>query len=340
MQIVMLYRGDSPHPAHQGFAEAIDADTYRIDQASMGVPAGSIPAEVLNGINIDKYDIYIAEGTRSLYGALANQIVRDSNLIYLAADTSIDEIRRREPMDQAVINRMISNYGVGMMERIFDRYIDGVIAVSELVAESVRTLVDAPVRIAHPYIDPNMYEQLGNLSPSLKKKSAVTVGTYSWYKGQDILSDVWSQVRNVHPTAELYLVGDGYPEALNNEPGITACGYVEDLPKKLAESALHLHAARMDAFPVSVLEALRLGLPSIVTERTGDRSVVQEISEDMVVERSVKPFADAITEYFDMPEHERERLSRISESKGRTFDHMSRKEKFRREFESLISELK
>lgn len=339
MKTVMLYRGDSPHPAHQGFVEAIGADTFRIDQRVAGLPAGTIPAEILNGVRLNGYEVYIAEGTRSLYGALSNQLGSESILIYLAADLSISQLQNRNSAEQSMVNRLIGNYGMGVMKTVFSRNIDGVIAVSNLTAESVGTVVDAPVRIAHPYINPEMYERLGNFTPNIERKSAVTVGTYTWYKGQDILPDVWSQVREQHPEAELFLIGDGYPESLNENPGIIVCGFVEDLPSRLSESALYVHAARADAFPVSVLEALRLGLPSIVTATTGDRSVTRKLSEDFVVKRTVDALSTSINDYFSLSVKEKQNLSNEATKQGSKFDSRSRKEKFGAQFKSLIKQL-
>ena len=90
MDAAMLYR-DEPHPAHAGFANAIDADLlslneYSLDQLGLRY---SIPEEILNGLRIPKYDVYIAEGTRALYGSLLAQIKNNSTLIYLAGDMSL-----------------------------------------------------------------------------------------------------------------------------------------------------------------------------------------------------------------------------------------------------------
>lgn len=335
MNVAMLHCGDSPHPAHQGFADAVNADLYGLNRVPVEGISNTIPAEILRGLQVNSYDIYIAEGTRALYGAIASQLAKDSLLIYLAADQSLFELQHYDGGSRFV-NRLISRYGMELMKKTFSRFIDGVIAVSNFVADYTREMIDVPVRIAHPYIQPNIYQQLDAVSPSLRKKTAITVGSYSWYKGQDILPGVWARVQDEHPNAELYLVGSGYPSHFNNISGITVCGYVSDLPAALSRAALYVHSARADAFPVSVLEGLRAGLPAVVTTTTGTKSVVESVNEEMVSKRSVDGISTAIINYFDTSFEKRQSMSQSARVNSSPFDRDSRKSAFAEEFKKLI----
>lgn len=339
--VAMLYRGEAPHPAHRGFAEAIDADLLSLERyplSALGL-SQSIPEEVLNGAVLPHYDTYVAEGTRALYGAIAAKIPRSSTLIYLAGDASLYQLRIRDSAEQPLANRIISEYAMDLMSALFDRYIDGVIAVSEFVAGHARRSIQSPIRVAHPYIESSLYDRLAQFNPNLDDKTAVTIGSYAWYKGQDILPEVWSEVRERHPDAELQLVGSGYPEYLDETPGVTVCGYVDDLPKKLAGASLYLHPARADAFAVTVLEALRAGLPTVVTSTTGSRSVVRELDESMVVDRDSTALANEVCRYFSRETSERQKLSQMARELGSTFDSESRRDAFRREYIELIAEI-
>jgi glycosyltransferase involved in cell wall biosynthesis len=334
----MIHCGDSPHPAHQGFADEVDADFYSLNNFPIDAVSDAIPAEMFRGCLAREYDICIAEGTRSLYGALAGQIANNSSLIYLAADHSLYELQQYDGGSR-LTNQLISKYGMNVMETLFNRYIDGVIAVSEFIAEYTRNIINSPIRIAHPYIQPEIYTRLGELTPDLEKNTAVTVGTFSWYKGQDILSEVWELVRDKHPDAELNLVGAEYPKEMGNIPGVNVCGYVNNLPKTLSEAALYVHPARADAFPVSVLEALRVGLPTVSTSTTGNRSVIRNIDPKMVVERTPESLATAIINYFDHSLDKRCQLSQAALTQGLGFNKESRTTAFRNQFNNLLSEI-
>lgn len=335
----MLHCGESPHPAHQGFADAIGADWYCLDTSPIQSGEGTIPIELLNGLYLDGYDIYIAEGTRALYGALINQIGANSTLIYLAADQVLYQLQNRSDTDRSWINKLISQFGMNLLEYAFNRYINGVITISDFAAGYTQEILETPIRIAHPYIQPAIYNQLEDISPPLGEDVAVTIGSYSWYKGQDVLPTVWENVRREHPTAELYLVGNGYPPHFDNYPGITVCGYVEKISDVLSTASIYVHPARAEAFGVSVIEALQAGVPAIVTTTTGAESAVRSVDESLIVDRSTESISRALINYFDQPIEDRRLLSQKSREQGSTFDSESRKAIFREEFNALLSEI-
>lgn len=337
MEVAMLHCGESPHPAHQGFADSIGAEWYNLDTFPEQSARGTIPVELFNGLRLDGYDVYIAEGTRSLYGALVNRIGSNSKLIYLAADQVLYQLQHRNDRNRSIVNRLISQYGMPLLKLTFNRYIDGVITISEFASGYTREFLKMPVRIAHPYIQPEVFAQLGQVTPDLEEKVAVTIGSYTWYKGQDILPDVWEYVRREHSNAELHLVGSGYPQKLEKIPGVTVRGYVESIPDVLSDASLYIHPARAEAFGVSVVEALRAGVPALVTSTTGAESVVRSINRGMVAERSVEELANSIIEYFDKPIDHRNSLSLAAREQGSRFDSPSRKATFRDEFNELLA---
>jgi len=338
MQVAMIHHGESPHPSHQGFADALDADWYGLNDFPVAQVSDSIHSEVINGLLVDEYDVYIAEGTRSLYGTLASRLIYDSTIVYLAADQSLYELQYRESDGQSPVNALISEHGMPALEWIFNKFIDGTIANSNFTAEYTRNIINTPLRVAQPYIQPGLYHQLGATDPNLEKDIAVTVGAYEWYKGQDLLPEVWSRVRDEHSSAELYLVGSGYPQRLGDEPGVNVCGYVDDLVEVMASASLYVHPARAESFGVSVVEALRAGLPAVVTSTTGSKSAVRNVEENMIVDCSPESIATEIINYFDRTVEQRQHLSKKARAQGATFDAESRKNTFRREFEQLLSD--
>lgn len=336
---VMLYSGDSPHPAHQGFAKKIGANLYGLDSGSLKSLVGTPIGEIYNGFSVEDYDVYIAEGTRALYGALVSQIARDAILIYLAADQALYKLVNRNDDDRPLTNRLIGNYGFFALKWCFNHFIDGVITISKFSEGYTSDVVSLPIKIAHPYVQSEIYDALQETEPTMDRNIAVTVGSYSWYKGQEILPTVWEQVRQDCSDAELYLVGSGYPEYFGEMPGVTLCGYVDDLADVLSQASLYVHPARAEAFGVSVVEALVAGLPAIVTKTTGSKSVIGSVDESMIVDRAVESIADAIVRYFNQPINERKEISKRAQIMGAKFDPQTRKQAFKNEFEMLLREL-
>lgn len=342
MDVAMIYRGRSPHSAHRGFAESIDADLLGLDRRSLpGARFGhSILEEIFNGIVLPEYDVYIVEGTRALYGAITNQIISDAICIYLAGDQALYKLLDDEYDHESIMNRIISEYGMDILQRLCERYVDGVIAVSEFSAEyTSRIIEDKPMRVVNPFIKPDIYKRLGAVSPDINKNTAVTVGAYTRYKGQDILAQAWSLVRKKIPDAELHLIGSGYPTQLNEIDGVSTLGFVDDLPEALANTSLYVQPSRIDNFPVSVLEAMRAGIPPIVTDTTGNKSVVSKIDEKLITTATQAAIAESIVEYFRLSNTVRCGYEEKAREIGGRFDSRSQKQLFRNEFYSIFEDI-
>ncbi|ELZ30313.1 hexosyltransferase, glycosyltransferase [Halosimplex carlsbadense 2-9-1] len=338
----MIHRAEHPHPAHEGFAEAIGADILSLSEYSIpgGVGRHSIPEEIINGPLLSDYDIFISEGTRALYGSLAKRLTSDSTLIYLVGDHDLYQLTDDSYQPESTLNRLISEYGIDVLSAVFDRYIDGCMVISEFTGSCVETvLTDKPYRIAHPYIQPSVYRTLEHVSPNLESKTAVTVGSYSYYKGQDLLVDAWESVREAHPGAELKLVGTGYPPEFQSVPGVTVAGYVENLADAFEGCSLYVQPSRADGFGVSVVEAMHSGLPAIVTTTTGSKSEVERVSSDLITDPSRDAIANAISAYFSRDFDARCRLSQAAQKRGSKFDCESRKDEFRSQFDELVSDI-
>lgn len=340
-KIAWVHRGESPHPAHAGFAEAIGADLIGLNRLTIPKIEESIIEEVLNGVFLPKYDIYVVEGTRAMYGMLSSQVIRDGTLIYLAGDQAVYKLTEDSYELHSPLNRLISRYGLGIMRQLFTHFVDGVMAVSEFSADYTRRVIeDKPTRVANPYIaSQELYETLGDVDPALETNVAVTVGTYSRYKGHDLLIDAWPQVREVHPDAELELVGNGYQSEFESVSGVTVRGFVDELPPVFASASLYVQPSRADNFPVSVLEAMRAGLPAIVTSSTGSKSEIRNLNEEFVCRPTSQDIANAVNSYFDLSPDCRRVLSESAREIGTGYDSDTRKRAFREQFVNLLSEI-
>ncbi|WP_251328881.1 glycosyltransferase family 4 protein [Haloplanus pelagicus] len=331
------------HQVHLAWAEDIDADIFHFRDESTGVLDGTILGDVVSGYRWPEYDVYIIEGSAPLYSAFSNSVASDSIVIYLGADRGMYALssasgQHPDHTIRDVVIRRIGKY-VG---RSLSQSIDGVISVSDFVADYTRLLTgpDTPIRVAHPYIHDEPFEELGDTSPALEDNVAVTVGRDMHYKGFDELIEAWPTVREAHPSAELRLVGPGNePGTYADVDGVDCLGYVDSVAHQLSEASLFVQPSLGDAFPVSTLEALQAGLPPIVTQTTGTRSEVRAVSGDLVVDNSPHALAEGIVDYFDRPAEERRELSRRARERGARFDPDSRKQAFADAFHSLLDEI-
>jgi glycosyltransferase involved in cell wall biosynthesis len=338
-RVAMLHQ--DPHPAHRGFSEAVGADLVDYHRLSTGPLEGTVGEDLLNGIAYPDYDVYLVEGSRPLYAALVRRFTRGGKLIYLCADHGLYQMGNADFEGSSVLKSLVGKFGTPAVRAAGRRGIDGVVAVSELAAEFTRPVVGpgTPIEVAHPFVQPETYEELGDVDPDLESNVAVTVARPWRYKGVDMLVDAWPRVREEFPDAELHVVGGGHPESYAETPGVRVRGYVEDLADAFAPASLFVQPSRMDTFPVSTLEAMRAGLPPLVTRTTGTRSEAREIDSSLVVETNQYALSRGVREYFGRDPEKRRELADRARTRGSRFDPESRTAAFREAFRAVLKEL-
>jgi glycosyltransferase involved in cell wall biosynthesis len=330
-----------PHPAHRGFANAVDATCVDFRRRSAGPLAGTLAEDILNGLTYPSADVYIVEGSQPLYAGLLTRLRYDAKVVYLCADHGLYDLGRGDFEGNSLIKSLVGRFGTPVVRTVARHGIDGVVAVSAFAAEFTRDVIgeQVPLEIAHPYVQPSNYDRLGGVSPSLDDETVVTVGRGARYKGVDMLVEAWPLVRQQHPDATLHVVGAGHPDSYETTPGVRVRGFVEDLPAALAEGALYVQPSRMDTFPVATLEAMCAGLPPLVTETTGTRSEARAIDDSLVVSPDPSALADGIVWYLNRSDDERGVLSSRARERGQTFDEVTRTAAFRRAFRTVLQDL-
>lgn len=351
--VAMLYHGNDFHPAHRGFAESIDADVISVaefapqsgsyyEKFKAQYSLGSFCEEFKNGYTIDKYDTIISEGSRPLYAGLTHKLFHDSDLIYLCADHRLYEIWKNSTDVDSIytlLKYLLGKYGKPAMRTVVQKGIDGIIAVSELVNSYLRPIFQdrVPTQVVHPYIQQDLFDSLGKVTPNLNQNVAVTVGRGRKYKGVDILVDAWPAVRKQHPNAELYVVGNNHPESYENTPGVSVLGFVEDVISAYSNAGLYVQPSRIEPFGVAVLEALRAGLPAVVTEQTGVRSEITEITDQLVAPATSEGLSKAISRYFSLSQKNKNELSGAARNRSDQFGPDRGKEMFYQGYTKLIT---
>jgi glycosyltransferase involved in cell wall biosynthesis len=338
-RVAMVHQ--DPHPAHRGFAEAVGADLVDYHRLSARVLEDTLVQDALNGLTFPDYDVYIVEGSRPLYAALVRRFARGGRLVFLCADHGLYRLGNPDFEGDSMVKSIVGRFGRPVVRAAGRRGIDGVIAVSEFAAEFTRPVVgmETPIEIAHPFIQKDTYEALGNVSPQLDANVAVVVARPWKYKGVDMLVDAWPRVRGEFPNAELHVVGKGHPDEYAETPGVRVRGYVENLGDEFTSASLFVQPSRMDTFPVSTLEAMRAGVPPLVTQNTGTRSEARKIDDSLVVEPNPAGLSEGVRSFFARDIETRRRLAGKARKRGSRFDPQSRKAAFRRAFQTILKAL-
>lgn len=325
----------TPHPSHKGFAEAVNAKFCHYHTRFKDSRAPRAIKSFLGGLTLPRAEIYLAEGGAPLlpiwikkrfHKAVNIEIVGDETFMVL--ENTPKEVKKDYP------------WYVNKIHEIVMKSIDGAIAVSKMAEESIKKYLDIPTSIVHPYIEPELYEKLKNVNPSIGSFNIVSVGYARPSKGMDILFEAFKIVKKEVDSAELFIIGKGHPKGWEKEKGVHVLGYVQDLSTYFEKCSLFVQSSRFDVFSVSTLEALRAGLPAIVTEKVGAKEVVENLGKDFVRRVSADDIANGILKYFDLPISKKERLSEKAKELSEPFNKEEMCKRFREEFWRIVDELR
>jgi len=328
---ILFVHFQKPHPAHEGFAKAINADFLYYDRFNIKIRPKTFRF-FINGIFMPKYDVYLCEGGDPLIPVVSKKLFSSrGKVIELIAD---------ETYIMMTLGIPIKSRHHNFIFKIISSRIDGAIAVSEFVKEEARKILECPIKVAYPYIEENMYEKLGHIYPDLEGHNIISVAYSHSKNGMDILVDAFKIVKKETPDAELWIIGKGYPEKWNEIEGIHVTGFVDDLLPFLKKASLFVLVGRGQTFPVSTLESLRAGLPTIVSKYTGTKEVVGHLGREFVREINADDVAKGIIKYFDLSIEKKRKLSKQAKELSREFNKSDKCEEFKKQFKLILEEIK
>jgi glycosyltransferase involved in cell wall biosynthesis len=321
---VMVY--NDPHPVHEQMATAIGATLIPSDK-------GGFVSRLKSAITSSYKTPIILEGGQPLVeGGLVKLLHRtDSPVILLAADETQQNIY--EGLEYYSRKETLAH-------KVSHRFLDGVIAVSEDVKEYTLPLVDCPVRVAEPFMMPEMYRHLGSLSPEVSGKRILTVGENRPSNGHDILREAWEDIAEKHPDATVDFVGHDTSDVEEGD-GVGAHGFVskDELLSMYARASVFVHPARAGANPVVVMEAMRAGLPVITTYNTGASSRIESLTPGLTCEDDPQSIADTVDWYFQQDREWKQKASDRLIVKADHYRPGKGRKRFKRVYERLIDQI-
>lgn len=130
----------------------------------------------------------------------------------------------------------------------------------------------------------------------------VFVGRRVWFKGFPLVAKAFLSIANSLPAAKLLLVGAAdpiHPSGLSSQeeatllghPQVVDAGFQPDLPPYLAVASAMVFPSSREGVPVSVMEAVAMGLPVITLDSRGCREVVRHGVNGLIAE---SPTAEAV----------------------------------------------
>jgi glycosyltransferase involved in cell wall biosynthesis len=179
------------------------------------------------------------------------------------------------------------------LARWFYPWADGIIAVSNGVADDLAQLIKIPrdhIRVIYnPVVTPELLKNSTALLEHPWFRSGLppvvlAVGRLTTQKGFDVLIQAFAQVRKTQ-SARLLILGEGEErpalEAMINKFGleedVRMPGYVPNPYPYMTHSALFVLSSRWEGLPTVIIEAMSLGMPIIATDcPSGPREILMD----------------------------------------------------------------
>lgn len=235
---------------------------------------------------------------------------------------------------------------MGHMLKDLLNYTDGFLVQGKYGLETLKRVeVSKPSRIFYPFISKSRYNTLKKIKTNLDSYTITTIATGDYYtKGLDLLIHAFDGVVSDFPKAKLHIVGDVslprniYPSK-KTAKSIVLHSWTEDLSQILKSTSLYVHPARGETFGVSVLEAMLCGIPSIVSNETGAKEVVEKTNKNFIVPLDSNSLSKEIIKYFEMSDSKKRSLSKKSRNLASYFKEQDMIKLFKKQFYSLADEI-
>jgi glycosyltransferase involved in cell wall biosynthesis len=123
-------------------------------------------------------------------------------------------------------------------------------------------------------------------------KTVVSVGRLSYEKGFDLLLEAWAEVAAAFPDWRLRIVGAGPEDAalrarateLGVAGGVDFAGQSSDVEADLRGASVYALPSRAEGFPMTLLEAMAMGLPCAAFDcAPGVREIITDGDDGLVV---------------------------------------------------------
>ena len=325
-RIAFVHGRPAPHPTHVALAKSVNAELVLVDRILRYhdlEDTGKIrryTSWLLNSIffkNARKYDLLLSEGMHVPPAIMKKlRVLRsDQRIAAVLGDECLFFMKEKlySPNTMKLLSYTLRQY-------------DALLCMSDFQTELANEVLEGHKEIpkvisAHEIISGDRPMSTDkDVSRDGHRLLFVAHGPSGWrgfYKGIETLLATFQLVAKRYADVSLTVVGDwdeDYIQGLRVKTGtvdsnIKFVGRQKDLPSFFNNSDLCVHVTNGDAFPIATLEAIRAGLPTMVSNLTGTKEVVAKIDTNLVVPMDEHVVSEKIAWYFELPPAEKKALS-------------------------------
>lgn len=322
MKSVMLYQFGGPHPSHKNFGDSLDCSYWHFERGTeSNAPSNnenSYGVRLKTGIQSGrKFDHIIGEGSATVQSLIPAGIVAPkTDLTLLIADETFLHV---------------SDSVWSILGPLVDRLLDNVVAVSPLCSKWASTHINMEIDIVRPSVNGDIPERLLNLPVEQPEEvnRVICAGSASsnnalWKKNTQVLVEATERAN-----LDLTLLGEGHQNREYDKRSHVRCpGWVSEdqLVDEFEQSDAYILPSNGDAYPVSSLEGMIAGLPTIVSDMTGTKEL---IDDRFVSGTDVESVTSAINTLCDTPRDDRIKIGYELRKKASRFTEERQAKRFK-----------
>ena len=323
-KIIFLYTGG--HPVHLDFAKSIKADIKKL--------SWKLPKD---------YDIYLTEGgfVKVIILRMFGLINRKIKIINLFTDPRLFYLNKKIFLD--LEKDKVKKYPEWrlFLSKILVKKLDGAICVGEFEEELLKKITKkVPSEVVYPFTTDKRYNNFQKIKNKYSNKNLLFIGNGPdyYYKGVDILIETFKIAREKIPELKLYIVGYLRIKKEWRVDGVYFKGKKKDISNYLKNSSLYVHMGRGEAFGITILKAMLAGIPTLVSEYTGAKEVLEKVDKDFISPLNKNLISKRIINYFNLNLKKKKTLSKKSRITARKFDEKEMLRSFKEKFQVLLRE--
>ena len=327
-RIAFIHGRPQGHPIHAEYAKSVAADFYYEDRILRWQDKPEMlkirryTSWIINALLFPRrkeYDIFMTECIRipQLFMKKFGLISKKQKLVAIMGDESLYflSINKYPYFTRIIMKAFLNSCDLLICTSKFQATLAKSIVTNRAVQikATFNGLPNADYKqIPKPKLDGNKMLFLGNIEAPWR----------AWYKGVDLLIKAFEGYAIKNQNAELYIVGSVTntvkDKLLNEVRDSTVLERIifedskSNLPDILHNYDLVIHPARGEAWGVTVHMALACGVPTIVSNLTGTKEIIEKISSDLLVDLSYKSISDKLEWYFNLPINDKRLLSKKS----------------------------
>ncbi|WP_226038879.1 glycosyltransferase family 4 protein [Natrinema sp. DC36] len=334
------------HPVHREWMSSVADSIIHLEYSSLPSPLNKTFCNGLSQLRVGtlpESDVYLLEKPKHLYFLpKLKRKAPNSTIIYLHATCRFLGAKQYPRMAWG------RKWPIGVVERTADgkmlrellrRYVDGVITVSKLLENQILDFAEIPTRVVHPFVPKERANEFAQIEHSNQGRWITVLAENRPRKGVELVVEAWKDIVADFEQYELHIAGRGQNSRFQDCERVLVHGFVESLPDFFTSSDLHIHPAHCDPFPVSTIEAMMAGVPTIVSKYTGTRKLTSDVSREQVVDTTKESVRSAMKRNLKRPESDLRSIREESRRIAMDYQEGTEETNFVGRFNSLLSQV-